>query len=94
MVQGHDSPAGSDSDSGALLTVPEQAAAKAAARVAEEAEVAKGQRTAIITGAVSIVFGVCLSPYCRTYLAPQPCYRTNCRDKDAVSRARLVVVAN
>ena len=32
--------------------------AKAAARIAEEAEVAKGQRTAVITGAVSIVFGV------------------------------------
>lgn len=32
--------------------------AKSAARIAEEAEVAKGQRTAVITGAVSIVFGV------------------------------------
>ena len=32
--------------------------ARAAARVAEEAQVAQGQRTAVITGAVSIVFGV------------------------------------
>jgi hypothetical protein len=33
-------------------------ARKAEARAAEKAEIAKGQRLAVITGAVSIVFGV------------------------------------
>lgn len=46
-----------DSSSPAAIKAPVDPA-RAAARGAEEAEVAKGQRTAVITGAVSILFGV------------------------------------
>lgn len=56
---------GSSDDAGGSVETSSRAVAKApvdparaAARVAEEAQVAQGQRTAVITGAVSIVFGV------------------------------------
>ena len=56
---------GSSDDAGGSIENSSRAVAKApvdpvraAARVAEEAQVAQGQRTAVITGAVSIIFGV------------------------------------
>jgi hypothetical protein len=52
-----ESTSGVETSSRAVAKAPVDPA-RAAARVAEEAQVAQGQRTAVITGAVSIVFGV------------------------------------
>lgn len=71
-VQGSgSSQGGSSTDSGTQAPPPDpaQAASRAAARVAEEVEVAKGQRTAVITGAVSIVFGVSIAVFISNLLA-------------------------
>lgn len=71
-VQGSgSSQGGSSTDSGTQAPPPDpaQAASRAAARVAEEVELAKGQRTAVITGAVSIVFGVIIAVFISNLLA-------------------------
>lgn len=67
--------------------------ARAAARVAEEAQVAQGQRTAVITGAVSIVFGVRHS-FCTCQLTTVPCCEDCSSAGDGLKHCRSSVQAD